>query len=343
RRARDAAGRKIFSGTLRGEFRPARATAVRRRSQVHDRLRARIAGRGDRGFDRSDRSGRRTVQRRVLCIVFPRAAPRRHPGAAERIADCASGFDQIHARRNVESGIRRRAHAALPAAVLSHRLVELHHGAQRRGLGRIPRTRCRGEEISDALLQRRHPPRHTRGAGIHARPRLVPVHPRTLSFAPFTERSLMRRDIPTIALAALLCAFGAHAAQSKHKTKAAPAPASTAAQPAAPSPAEKARIDALVQYQRDLVTVNALRSDAVHLLGAALLARPLPDQKPDFTFHRLAERAAAAPAAGPGVTWARLADCDPAANNCPNPEMLKKLQTQAGDNAAVWMLVMDEA
>jgi hypothetical protein len=153
----------------------------------------------------------------------------------------------------------------------------------------------------------------------------------------------MRRHIPTIALAALLCAFGAHAAQSKHKTKAAPAPASTAAQPAAPSPAEKARIDALVQYQRDLVTVNALRSDAVHLLGAALLARPLPDQKPDFTFHRLAERAAAAPAAGPGVTWARLADCDPAANNCPNPEMLKKLQTQAGDNAAVWMLMMDKA
>ncbi|MGH8212007.1 MAG: hypothetical protein ACREPP_02110 [Rhodanobacteraceae bacterium] len=157
----------------------------------------------------------------------------------------------------------------------------------------------------------------------------------------------MHRIVSTIALAALLFAFGAQAAQSKHKNRpaepSAPAQASSTMQPAAPSPEEKARVDALLQYQRDLVTVNALRSDAVHLLGAALLARPLPDQKPDFTFHRLAERAAAATAAGPGVTWMRLADCDPQADDCPNADMLKKLQEQAGDNAAVWMLVMDQA
>jgi hypothetical protein len=151
----------------------------------------------------------------------------------------------------------------------------------------------------------------------------------------------MHRLVSTIALAALLCAFGAQAATSRHKGKSKPAAASSS-QPAASS-AANARITALLQYQRDLVTVNALRSDAVHLLGAALLARPLPDQKPDFTFHRLAERAAAAPASGPGVTWARLADCNPQANNCPNADMLKKLQEQAGGNAAVWMLVMDEA
>lgn len=152
----------------------------------------------------------------------------------------------------------------------------------------------------------------------------------------------MHRLLPTIALSMLLCASGALASQARHKTKAAPAKASSAAQPAAPSPEEKARVDALLQYQRDLVTVSALRGDAVHLLGAALLARPLPDQKPDFTFHRLAERAAASPAAGPGVTWLRLADCDSPAD-CPNADMLKKLQTQAADNAAVWMLMMDQA
>ncbi|HJU26223.1 MAG TPA: hypothetical protein VJ722_06085 [Rhodanobacteraceae bacterium] len=152
----------------------------------------------------------------------------------------------------------------------------------------------------------------------------------------------MRRHLPTIALAALSCAFGAQAA-TKHKPEAGPAKASSAAQPDEASPAEKARIEALVQYQRDLVTVNALRSDAVHLLGAALLARPLPDQKPELSFHRLAERAAAASDAGPGITWVRLADCDGQAGTCPNPDMLKKLQEQAADNAAVWMLAMDAA
>ena len=154
----------------------------------------------------------------------------------------------------------------------------------------------------------------------------------------------MHRQILTIAIAALLCASGAQAA-TKHKPKAKPAPSSTTASAAAaqPSPAQKARIEALVQYQRDLVTVSALRGDAVHLLGAALLARPLPDQKPELTFHRLAERAAAAPAAGPGVTWVRLADCDSQASNCPNADILKRLQAQVADNAAVWMLVMDEA
>jgi len=150
----------------------------------------------------------------------------------------------------------------------------------------------------------------------------------------------MPRHTLTIALALCLCAFGAQAA-TKHKTKAATKPAASAQ--SAPSPGEQARIAALLQYQRDLVTVNALRADAVHLIGAALLARPLPDQKPELSFSRLAQRAAAAPAAGPGITWVRLADCDAQASKCPNADMLKQLQAQAGDNAAVWMLMMDGA
>lgn len=160
----------------------------------------------------------------------------------------------------------------------------------------------------------------------------------------------MRRNPLTIALAALLFAAGAHAAThtkhaSKHKTTASPASASSSATASSntPSPEEKTRIDALIQYQRDLVSVLALRGDAVHLLGAALLARPLPDQRAELSFHSLIERAAKAPNAGPGVTWIRMADCDAKANKCPNPDMLAALQKQAPDNAAVWMLVMDTA
>lgn len=152
----------------------------------------------------------------------------------------------------------------------------------------------------------------------------------------------MPRHTLTIALAACLYAFGAQAA-TKHKTKSAAKPAAASSSQPAASPGEQARIAALMQYQRDLVSVNALRGDAVHLIGAALLARPLPDQKPELSFSQLAQRAAAAPAAGPGVTWVRLADCDEKANNCPNADMLKQLQTQAADNAAVWMLMMDGA
>lgn len=143
----------------------------------------------------------------------------------------------------------------------------------------------------------------------------------------------------SIALAALLCAVGAQAAAPAHKAAKPAASASKAAPPAA----EKARVTALMQYQRDLVSVLALRGDAQHLLGAALLAHPLPNMPSELSFHRLSERAALAPGAGPGVTWMRLTDCDPGARNCPNPEMFAQLQREAPDNAAVWMLAMDAA
>ena len=157
----------------------------------------------------------------------------------------------------------------------------------------------------------------------------------------------MRRHALTVALCGLLLASGAQAA-SRHTHKSRPAPPASAATSAVPQanalpPAERARINALVQYQKDLVSVLALRSDAEHLLGAALLARPLPGQPQGLSYHDLIARAARAPEAGPGVTWGQLADCDVQADTCPNAGAFAALQKQAAGNAAVWMLAMDEA
>ena len=63
-------------GKSMGGFRSARRAAVRRRHQVHGRLRAGIARRGHRRLDRSGRPGRRPVQRGVLRDLLPGAAPR---------------------------------------------------------------------------------------------------------------------------------------------------------------------------------------------------------------------------------------------------------------------------
>lgn len=153
-------------------------------------------------------------------------------------------------------------------------------------------------------------------------------------------KTSLNRLSAAVAFAALLCAVGAQAAATPHKPLQKPAAASSAA---APSAADKARVEALMQYQHDLVSVLALRGDAEHLLGAALLAHPLPNLPPELSFHRLVERAAQASGAGPGVTWIRLTDCDPKASDCPNTDMFTQLQSQAPDNAAVWMLAMDAA
>ncbi len=59
-------------------------------------------------------------------------------------------------------------YAAIPAAVLPHRLVELHHGTQGRRPVRVSRTRCAGQEFPHALLQRGNPQGRTRAAGVHA-------------------------------------------------------------------------------------------------------------------------------------------------------------------------------
>ncbi len=115
------------------------------------------------------------------------------------------------------------------------------------------------------------------------------------------------------------------------------APAAATDQAAAAS-GEAARAQALQSFQRDLVSVLALRATAQPLLGAALLARPLPQQPKASGFHALITRAAAAGDAGPAEQWLRLADCDEKADACPNPAALRKLQAQAPDNAAVWLL-----
>ena len=105
-----------------------------------------------------------------------------------------------------------------------------------------------------------------------------------------------------------------------------------------PDRAAQARDKAQLAFQRDLVSVLAPGGDPLRLLGAALLARPLFNQPPENSFHRLIERAAQADGAGAAVDWMRLADCDAAAGTCPNDEALQRLLVRAPDNAAVWLL-----
>lgn len=105
-----------------------------------------------------------------------------------------------------------------------------------------------------------------------------------------------------------------------------------------PDKAAQARDKAQLAFQRDLVSVLAPGGDPLRLLGAALLARPLFNQTPSNSFHRLIERAAQAEGAGAAAYWMQLADCDANADACPNGEALQHLLGQAPDNAAVWLL-----
>ena len=105
-----------------------------------------------------------------------------------------------------------------------------------------------------------------------------------------------------------------------------------------PDKAAQARDKAQLAFQRDLVSVLAPGGDPLRLLGAALLARPLFNQTPSNSFHRLIERATQAEGAGAAVYWVQLADCDSNADACPNAVALEHLLGQAPDNAAVWLL-----
>lgn len=118
------------------------------------------------------------------------------------------------------------------------------------------------------------------------------------------------------------------------------APRQKASKPPAPTREAKTLDKAQLAFQRDLVSVLAPRADAMPLLGAALLARPLFNQPPTTSFHTLINRAAMVEGAGPAVNWVRLADCDAKADTCPNSVALEQLQTQAPDNAAVWLLTL---
>src|SRR6201991_1886321 len=101
---------------------------------------------------------------------------------------------------------------------------------------------------------------------------------------------------------------------------------------------QKDQTKALLQFQKDLASVLALRTEAEPLLGAALLARPLDNPPEVLSYHALLERASRNADAGPQVAWARLADCDAKAGNCPNADALGVLLRQEPDNAPVWLL-----
>lgn len=134
-----------------------------------------------------------------------------------------------------------------------------------------------------------------------------------------------------LALAGVLSVAPAYARQ----------PSAKAAKPAAAKPGDP-RNEALLGFQRDLISVLAPRADAMPLLGAALLSRPLPNQPKYNDFHTLIERASKAEDTIPAVTWLRLSDCDAKADACPNADALARLVEQAPDNAAVWLLKLGQ-
>jgi hypothetical protein len=122
-----------------------------------------------------------------------------------------------------------------------------------------------------------------------------------------------------------------------------PASAASTAPPAAKlSPADQKRLEAIQQYQHDLVSVVALRADSDYLLGAAILAKPFENQTPGLDFDALSQRAAAAPSAGSAPRWERLSACK-SKDDCPNADAYAYLRKQAADNAAVWIVAMDLA
>ena len=130
----------------------------------------------------------------------------------------------------------------------------------------------------------------------------------------------------------LACVLAASATITVHAQTAAPGDTNAAT----------ARSKALLAFQSDLVSVLAPSADAERLLAAALLARPLPTQPKINTFHALIERATHADDAGPAENWARLADCDANAHQCPNSDALAQLVQQAPDNAAVWLVKLSQ-
>ncbi|MBB6247544.1 hypothetical protein [Rhodanobacter sp. A1T4] len=112
-----------------------------------------------------------------------------------------------------------------------------------------------------------------------------------------------------------------------------------------PSAAARSRDKALLAFQHDLVSVLAPRADALPLLAAAIISRPLTDLPKFNNFHGLIDRAAHAEGAADidaAISWTRLADCDSKADACPNTSALDQLTTQAPDNAAVWLLKLGE-
>ena len=155
----------------------------------------------------------------------------------------------------------------------------------------------------------------------------------------------MRIAVTPAILAVLLAAGSLPAtAQLVAPASAATSPAITSTAGPAPklSAADQKRVEAIQQYQHDLVNVVALRADPDYLLGAAILARPFKNQTPGLDFDSLSQRAAAAPNAGPAAEWVRLDLCT-GKDDCPNAKAFEYLKKNAAGNAAVWIVAMDIA
>src|SRR5580698_5052627 len=92
------------------------------------------------------------------------------------------------------------------------------------------------------------------------------------------SRSTPMRGLRYLALT-LACAAGIGPGLAAAAEQA-PAPSHTAATPSAADSAP-----ALISFQRDLISVLAPQANAMPLLAAALLARPLPNQPKYNDFH----------------------------------------------------------
>jgi len=155
----------------------------------------------------------------------------------------------------------------------------------------------------------------------------------------------MRPAVIPATLAALLAAGSMPAtAQLAAPASATTSPAITSTAGPAPklSAAEQKRVEAIQQFQHDLVNVVALRADPDYLLGAAILARPFKGQTQGLDFDSLSQRAATAPNAGAAAEWVRLDLCA-GKDDCPNAKAFEYLKKNAADNAAVWIVAMDVA
>lgn len=159
----------------------------------------------------------------------------------------------------------------------------------------------------------------------------------------------MRPVVNPAVVAALLACSGVLASLPAAAQLAAPASAASSpaiASTAGPAPklsaADQKRVEAIQQYQHDLVNVVALRADPDYLLGAAILARPFKGQTPGLDFDSLSQRAAAAPNSGAAAQWVRLDVCT-SKDDCPNAKAFDYLKKNAADNAAVWIVAMDVA
>ena len=123
------------------------------------------------------------------------------------------------------------------------------------------------------------------------------------------------------------------------------APAAAGSVAAAPASSVVTR-STLAQFEHDVLSITALRGTARRLAGAAVLARAVPDLPPVLTYKAFLKRALAAPGAGPAVQWVALGDCGrvgPQPEDCISDTALTRLEQQAPDNAAVWLLAFDRA